>query len=81
MIVLLVIQLATSAGTYPLQLAPKIYQVLSPWFPMTYALRMTRETIGLTGAVGPEFLFFVAIILVFTLLLAGFRTGKASRFE
>ncbi|KKW71234.1 YhgE/Pip domain-containing protein [Lactococcus cremoris] len=78
MIVVLVLQLATSAGTYPLQLAPKIYQVISPWLPMTYGLKMLRETIGLNGAILPEAILFVVIIVVFTLMLSFFK--KFSRF-
>ena len=78
MIVVLVLQLATSAGTYPLQLAPKIYQVISPWLPMTYGLKMLRETIGLNGAILPEAILFVVIIALFTLMLSFFK--KFSRF-
>ncbi|WP_270225194.1 YhgE/Pip domain-containing protein [Lactococcus lactis] len=78
MIVVLVIQLATSAGTYPLQLAPEIYQVISPWLPMTYGLKMLRETIGLNGAILPEAILFVVIIALFTFMLSFFK--KFSRF-
>lgn len=78
MIVVLVLQLATSAGTYPLQLAPKIYQVISPWLPMTYGLKMLRETIGLNGEILSEVILFVAIIAVFTFALSFFK--KYSRF-
>ena len=78
MIVLLVLQLATSAGTYPLQLAPKIFQVISPVLPMTYGLKMLRETIGLTGQIGLYALGFVILIVIFTGLLSVFK--KISRF-
>lgn len=78
MIVVLVLQLATSAGTYPLQLAPKIYKVISPWLPMTYGLKMLRETIGLNGAILPEAILFVVIIALFTFMLSFFK--KFSRF-
>ncbi|PLW60886.1 YhgE/Pip domain-containing protein [Lactococcus lactis] len=78
MIVVLVLQLATSAGTYPLQLAPKIYQVISPWLPMTYGLKMLRETIGLNGAILPDAILFVVIIALFTFMLSFFK--KFSRF-
>lgn len=78
MIVVLVLQLATSAGTYPLQLAPKIYQVISPWLPMTYGLKMLRETIGLNGAILLEAILFVVIIALFTFMLSFFK--KFSRF-
>lgn len=78
MIVALVLQLATSAGTYPLQLAPKIYQIISPWLPMTYGLKMIRETIGLNGEILPEAILFMTIIILFTFALSFFK--KSSRF-
>ncbi len=78
MIVLLVLQLATSAGTYPLQLAPKIFQQISPLLPMTYGLKMLRETIGLSGQIWPYILLFGLITIGFTYALSFFK--KISRF-
>lgn len=77
LIVLLVLQLATSAGTYPLQLSDQIFQNISPYLPMTYGLRMLRQTIGLSGTVGWYVLGFILIIVVFTGLLSFFK--KISR--
>lgn len=76
-LILLVLQLATSAGTYPLQLSYKIFQEINPWLPMTYALRMLRQTISLSGNIGFYVLGFVVMIAFFTGLLSLFK--KMSR--
>ncbi|MGL9915217.1 hypothetical protein IGI95_002649 [Enterococcus sp. DIV0784] len=73
MIVILVLQLSTSAGTYPIQLSPGIYQMISPWLPMTYSIRMLRETIGLQGHIGMYVVIFALLSVVFTVLLSVFK--------
>lgn len=73
MIVVLVLQLSTSAGTYPLQLSPRIYQIISPWLPMTYSIRMLRETIGLQGHIGIYIVIFALLSVIFTALLSVFK--------
>ncbi|WP_096817025.1 YhgE/Pip domain-containing protein [Lactococcus fujiensis] len=78
LIILLVLQLATSAGTYPLQLSSNIFQSISPWLPMTYGLKMLRETIGLSGNITIYAIGFIILIAVFTGLLSVFK--RISRF-
>lgn len=45
-IILLVMQLAGAGGAYPIQVAPKIFKILQPFFPFTYALSGVREAIA-----------------------------------
>lgn len=45
-IVLLVLQLAGSGGTYPVALLPKFFQVINPYLPFTYAIDLMRESVG-----------------------------------
>ncbi|MFD2615251.1 YhgE/Pip family protein [Paenibacillus gansuensis] len=45
-IVLLVLQLTSTAGTYPVELIPDILQNLHPFLPMTYSLNGFREIIS-----------------------------------
>lgn len=73
MIILLVLQLATSAGTYPIELTDKIYQVISPLLPMTYGLKMLRQTIGLDGNITLLAVGFIIVIAIFTGLLSIFK--------
>ena len=52
-IIYLIVQVAGSGGSYPIQVDPKIFQILQPLFPFTYTLSGMREAIAgpLAGAV------------------------------
>ncbi|ETT85644.1 YhgE/Pip domain-containing protein [Viridibacillus sp. FSL R5-0477] len=68
-IVLLVLQLAGSGGTYPVVLLPKFFQVINPYLPFTYAIGMAREAIG--GIIWNKILVDVivlGIVLIIVLL-------------
>ena len=71
-LILLLLQLASSAGTYPLQLTEKIYQNLNPWLPMSYSVSGLRETISLNGNIGAQtsFLFMALVISIGIAVLA-----------
>ncbi|MEI4831532.1 YhgE/Pip domain-containing protein [Bacillus sp. FJAT-53711] len=45
-ILTLIIQLTTSAGTFPLELIPKPLQVFNAWFPMTYSVAGFKAVIS-----------------------------------
>lgn len=45
-IILLVLQIAGSGGTYPVVLLPKFFQMISPFLPFTYAIGLMREAVG-----------------------------------
>ncbi len=45
-IVLLVIQLAGSGGTYPVILSPALFQAIHPYLPMTWAIHVLRWTLS-----------------------------------
>lgn len=45
-IVILVLQVAGSGGTFPIELLPRPFQILQPFMPFYPALNATRETIG-----------------------------------
>ncbi|MBM7825248.1 putative membrane protein [Arcanobacterium pluranimalium] len=65
-IVLLMLQLASAGGTYPVDVTPRFFQVVHPWMPMTYAVDGLRETI--TG--GVETRLGVAIVVLGSVTLA-----------
>jgi len=50
-IVILILQLTTSAGTFPKELIPGWLQVFNPWFPMTYSVEGYKAVIS-TGNFG-----------------------------
>lgn len=72
---LLVLQLGSSEGVFPIILSPKFFQALNPFMPMTYSIHGFRETIsaGLGSAVfWKNILILVSIMIVTNLLLVLF---------
>lgn len=45
-IVLLVLQLAGSGGTFPIQVTPPFFQAIYPFLPFTYGISLMREAVG-----------------------------------
>ncbi|MBQ9013644.1 MAG: YhgE/Pip domain-containing protein, partial [Bacilli bacterium] len=45
-VILLVIQVAGSGGTFPIQVTPPFFQMVNPLLPFTYAISALRETVG-----------------------------------
>ena len=45
-IILLVLQIAGSGGTYPTVLLPEFFQMINPLLPFTYAVDLLREAVG-----------------------------------
>ncbi|MBB6692880.1 YhgE/Pip domain-containing protein [Cohnella xylanilytica] len=84
-VVLLTLQLASSAGTYPSELLPGWLQTIGDWMPMTYAIRAMRLT--LAGGDGSEIaanlwtlaIYAVAFIAL-TLVLFAVRGRHADRY-
>lgn len=44
-ILLLVLQLASSAGTFPIETVPNIFRFISPFMPATYTIKMFKESL------------------------------------
>ncbi|WP_176224022.1 YhgE/Pip domain-containing protein [Thalassobacillus devorans] len=45
-IVMLVLQIAGSGGTYPTVLLPEFFQIIHPFLPFSYAIDLMREAVG-----------------------------------
>ncbi|GFH39756.1 YhgE/Pip domain-containing protein [Lactococcus insecticola] len=67
-LILLLLQLASSAGTYPLALTDKFFQTINPWLPMTYAVSGIREVVSLTGNIGVQTIILLGVAIVFAIL-------------
>ncbi|WP_153731669.1 YhgE/Pip domain-containing protein [Sporosarcina obsidiansis] len=67
-IVMLVLQIAGSGGTYPVMLLPEFFQWINPILPFTYAIDLMREAVG--GIVWARaskdiiFLLIVGIVMI-----------------
>ncbi|HDR7656156.1 MULTISPECIES: YhgE/Pip domain-containing protein [Bacillus] len=73
-IILLVLQVAGSGGTFPIQMTPPFFQAIYPFLPFTYAISAIRETVGgmLWDIVTRDLLVlsaFVVVMIVAALLL------------
>ena len=69
MLLFMVLQLAGSAGTYPIEISGKLAQALNKWMPFTYTVNGFRAGIAENGpSVVKECVVLFAISIVFTLL-------------
>lgn len=62
-VVMVVIQIAGSSGTYPIELLPVFFQKVYIYFPFPYAINAMRETIS--GRYGSDYWQFMGALLLF----------------
>ena len=80
--VLLVLQLGSSEGTFPIQTANGFFQAINPLVPMTYSIRALRQAIsgGLDNAFyGGSMWVLAGFLLVANLLTIGFFAYRGKR--
>ena len=80
--VLLVLQLGSSEGTFPIQTANGFFQAINPLVPMTYSIRALRQAIsgGLDNAFyGGGMWVLAGFLLVANLLTIGFFAYRGKR--
>ena len=80
--VLLVLQLGSSEGTFPIQTANGFFQAINPLVPMTYSIRALRQAIsgGLDNTFyGGSMWVLVGFLLVANLLTIGFFAYRGKR--
>jgi len=79
-IIMLVLQIAGSGGTYPVVLLPSFFQKINPFLPFTYAVDLMREAVG--GIVWHQVYISVSALVIFGMifvLLAVFLKGPNNR--
>ncbi|MBQ3322454.1 MAG: YhgE/Pip domain-containing protein [Firmicutes bacterium] len=64
-VVIMVIQIAGSSGTYPIEILPEIFGKIYTFFPFPYAINAMREAI--CGLYGHDFVKYLAQLMVFFL--------------
>lgn len=80
--VLLVLQLGSSEGTFPIQTANGFFQAINPLVPMTYSIRTLRQAIsgGLDNAFyGGSMWVLAGFLLMANLLTIGFFAYRGKR--
>lgn len=76
-LVLLMLQLSSSGGTYPVQTTPGFFQIMHPFMPATYVVNGLRQLI--TGGVDERFwiaLAYMVGLLVITFAVSAIAAGK-----
>lgn len=70
--VLLILQLSSCAGTFPIETAPAFYRAVNTFIPMTYTVNIVRMI--LSGINHSDLMHNISILLtfMFTLLIGGF---------
>jgi len=62
-VVIVVIQIAGSSGTFPIELLPNFFQQVYIYFPFPYAINAMRECIS--GFYGADYLIYILKLLIF----------------
>ena len=75
-VVMIVLQIAGSGGTYPIEILPSFYQAVYIFFPFPYAINALRETVG--GIYGDTYVMSILQLLIFAVasLLLGLVIRK-----
>lgn len=84
-VILLVIQVAGSGGTFPIQVTPEFFQFVNPLLPFTYAISALRETVA--GIYVPNLqkdilalLVFLVTSIILNVLIKGSLNKLLSKF-
>ena len=81
-VVLLVIQVAGTGGTFPIEVAPRFFRIVYPMLPFTHSMAALRETVG--GLYGMDYWLDLAklgIFLVLSLILGLVLTKPVIRLN
>lgn len=68
MLILMVVQLAGSAGTYPIEISGDFVATIHKWLPFSYAVDAFRGTISGNGNILEVTIVLLSIAIIFTLL-------------
>lgn len=76
-LLMLLLQVGSSGGSYPIELSGKFFQTLHPYLPMSYVVSGLRETISLGGNFGHEVKILLGFLVGFGILgLLIYRPNK-----
>lgn len=83
MLIFMMLQLAGSAGTYPIQLTNGFYEMISPFLPMTYSIRALRQGISIGGSMFSETVIFLLLLVISNgcMILYFNKKKKKGQFE
>lgn len=68
LLIFLCLQLSGAAGTYPIELSPKFYQIIHPFMPFTYAVDAFKSSISTGNSIAKDLLVLLSIAVVCVML-------------
>jgi YhgE/Pip N-terminal domain/YhgE/Pip C-terminal domain len=85
-IALLILQLTSCGGTFPMELVPKLFNVLYPYMPMTYSVALLKQAIS--GVNNGDVVFNMSVLAIMlvvfmaaTILLSAIKIKKPIKKE
>jgi putative membrane protein len=80
-VIILVMQISGSSGTYPLQVLPKFVQVINPFLPASHSIQAARAAIA--GIYQGDFWIHLGIVVLYAviMLVIGLILPKPSKFS
>ncbi|MDD3028474.1 MAG: YhgE/Pip domain-containing protein [Erysipelotrichaceae bacterium] len=82
-IALLILQLTSCGGTFPMETVPKFFQALYPFMPMTYSVALFKD--GICGTINHvttgNFLILAGILIAFMIVTIGLTIIKSHSQE
>lgn len=89
-VILLVLQISASGGTFPIEVTPPFFQSINPLLPFTYAIGGMRECVGgiiretlihNTGILCAYFIIAIALVLILKKKLHNINEGLVEKFK
>ena len=69
-VILMVLQISSSGGTFPVQVTPPFFQHINPFLPFTYAVSLLRESVGgIIWTTATKDILILLLFILVTLLL------------
>ncbi|WP_183041178.1 YhgE/Pip domain-containing protein [Salipaludibacillus neizhouensis] len=78
-LVIMVLQLTASGGTFPVELLNSFFQTISPFLPMTHSIEAYREAISIGGTITTEMISLLSYFVLFHLGTFMFFTIKSRK--
>ncbi|KAA8380533.1 YhgE/Pip domain-containing protein [Leuconostoc carnosum] len=78
---LMIVQLGGSAGTYPIELSNHFFEVVHPYLPMTYSVSALRQSLMIGHSATADVLVLLGMFVVFTLIIISFYMMKKRKLK
>jgi putative membrane protein len=69
-IIILVLQITATGGTFPVEILPPFFQSIHPYLPLTYAIGALREVVA--GVLWNNFWYCIGMLAIFPIMAFGF---------